>query len=190
MVLELVSPQELGRALGIEAGTRPLPVTARSLTRAEKRAPALREIGWMIAVYLLFGLACFAVLRLARTDPNMVDWLPAIAGLAALALAVTAWRKLARHRGYRDPGIVVDVSEEAVTIRTAEGEETIPHASITVSRILTRNPRNSVYFDGIVLETANGPLSIGDDGFTGGNIAAGAILRKLDERETAPAQAA
>lgn len=190
MVLELVSPQELGRALGIEAGSRPLPVTARSLTPGEKRAPALREIGWMAGVYLLFGLACFAVLRLATTDPNMVDWLPAIAGLAGLALAIVAWRKLARHGGYRNPGIEVEVSDEAVTIRGAAGVETIPHERVVILRVLTRNPRNSVYFDGIELETANGPLQLGDEGYAGGNVAAGAILRKLDERETAPAEAA
>ncbi len=190
MVLELVSPQELGRALGIEAGSRPLPVRARSLTRAEKHAPALREIGWMIAVYLLFGLACLAVLRLATTNPQMVDWLPAIAGVAALALVIVAWRKLARHGGYRDPVIEVEVAEDAVTVRAAEGVETIPHERIVILRVLTRNPRNSVYFDGIVLETANGPVELGNEGFAGGNVAAGAILKKLDERETAPAEAA
>ncbi len=190
MVLELVSPQELGRALGIEAGSRPLPVTARSLTQAEKRAPALREIGWLVAVYALFGLACFAVIRLATTNPRVVDWLPLIAALAGIALIAVAWRKLSRHGGYRDPGIAVEVGEEAVTVRTAEGDETIPHGQIVVTRVLTRNPRNSVYFDGIELETANGRLQIGDEGFAGGNIAAGAILRKQDERGTAPARAA
>lgn len=190
MVLELVSPQELGRALGIEAGSRPLPVTARSLTRAEKRAPALREIGWLAAVYLLFGLACFAVVRLATTNPRMVDWLPMVAVLAGAALIAVAWRKLARHGGYFDPGIAVEVGEEAVTVRTAEGAETIPHERLAIVRVLTRNPHNSVYFDGIEFETANGRLQLGNDGFVGGNVAAGAILRKQDERETAPARAA
>lgn len=190
MVLELVSPQELGRALGIEAGSRPLPVTARSLTRAEKRAPALRETGWLVAVYLMFGLACLGVIRFATTNPRMVDWLPAIFALAGVALVVAAWRKLARHGGYRDPGIEVEVGEEAVTVRTAESAQTIPHDGVVITRVLTRNPRNSVYFDGIVLETANGPLQLGDEGFASGNVAAGAILRKLDERETASARAA
>ena len=190
MVLELVSPQELGRALGIEAGSRPLPVTARSLTLAEKRAPALREIGWMAAVYLLFGAACLIVIRLAATNPLAVDWLPAAAALAAAALAIVAWRKLARHGGSRDPGIEVEVGEDAVTVRTAEGAEVLPHGNVVVMRVLTRTPRNSVYFEGIVLETANGPLPLGDEGFAGGNVAAGAILKKLDEQELASAHAA
>lgn len=190
MVLELVSPRELGRALGIEAGSRPLPVTARSLTRAEKRAPAWREIGWMVAVYALFGAACFAVIRLATTNPRVVDWLPAAAAVAGIALVAVAWRKLARHAGYRDPGIEVEVDETAVTVRTPEGVETLPHDRVVISRVLTRTPRNSVYFDGIVLDTANGPLSLGDEGFAGGNVAAGAILKRRDELETAPARAA
>ncbi|MDQ8757521.1 hypothetical protein RCO27_14920 [Sphingosinicella sp. LHD-64] len=190
MVLELVSPNELGRALGIDAGSRPLPVTARSLTPAEVRAPAWREIGWMAAVYVLFGIACFAVIELASTNPTLVVRLPIVAGAAALILLVIAWRKLSRHSGYRDPGIIVEVDEEAVTVAWPEGRDILPYDQVVVQRILARTPRNSVYFDGIVLETAQGPLQLGDPAFAGGNVAAGAILRKLDELETAPARAA
>lgn len=190
MVLELVSPNELGRALGIEAGSRPLPVTARSLTLAERRAPAWREIGWMVAVYILFGLACFAVIELAQTNPTRVGWLPVAAGVAALALLVVAWRKLGRHSGYRDPGITVEVGEDGVTVTGEEGRDSRPYDGVVVQRIVTRTPRNSVYFEGIVLETSLGPIQLGDPAFAGGNVAAGAILRKLDELETAPARAA
>jgi len=144
----------------------------------------------MILVYLLFGLACLAVIRLATTNPRVVDWLPVVAVLAGGAIAIMAWRKLAPHRAYRDPGIEIEVGEEAVTVRSAGGTEIIPNAEIAVTNVLIRTPRNSVYFDGIVLETANGPLRLGDEGFAGGNVAAGAILKKLDERETATAHAA
>lgn len=190
MVLELVSPNELGRALGIEAGSRPLPVTARSRTPAEMRRPAWREIGWAVLVYVLFGLTCFAVLRLAETNPETVSWLPVLFGVAGLGVLVFAWRKLSRHGGYQNPQISVEVGEEAVTVSGPDGSETRPYDKVVVQRILTRTPRNSVYFDGIVLETAAGPLHLGDPGFTGGNIAAGAILKKLDERDMAPARAA
>lgn len=190
MVLELVSRNELGRALGIEAGSRPLPVHARTLTPAEVRAPVWREIGWMVAVYILFGIACYAVIELAQTNPTRVGWLPAAAGVAGLALIVVAWRKLSRHSGYRDPGLVVDVDDEAVTVTGSEGHDRRPYDAVAVQRIVTRTPRNSVYFEGIVLETSFGPIQLGDPTFAGGNVAAGAILRKLDELETAPARAA
>lgn len=190
MVLELVSPRELGRALGVEAGARDLPVTARSRTPAEKRAPAWREIGWMVLVYLLFAAACYATVRLASTNPLRVDWLPALFGGAALLLVIVAWRKLARHGGYRDPGLEVEVGEEGVTVTGPDGRDARPFAELAVSRVLTRTTRNSVYFDGIVLDTSFGPVELGDEGFTGGNAAAGAILRKLDELELAPAHAA
>lgn len=190
MVLELVSARELGRALGIEAGSRPLPVTARSLTPAEVRAPVWRELGWIALVYGLFGVACFAVTRLAQTNPLYVDWLPIAFGVAGLALVLFAWLKLSRTSGYADPGIVFEVGEESVTVTGPEGAETRPYDQVAVQRILTRTPRNSVYFDGIELDTGLGAIQLGDPGFAGGNIAAGAILRKLDELELAPARAA
>jgi hypothetical protein len=183
MVLELVSPNELSRALGIEAGSRPLPVIARTLTRAEVRAPVWREIGWMLLVYVLFGIACLAVIELAETNPTRVGWLPAAAAMAGLALLVVAWRKLSRHSGYRDPGLTVEVDDDAVTVTGSEGRDSRPYDGVVVQRIVTRTPRNSVYFEGIVLETAFGPIQLGDPTFAGGNVAAGAILRKLDERE-------
>lgn len=184
MVLELVSARELGRALGIEAGAQSLPVTARTLTLAEKRRPVWRELGWLVAVYLLFALACFAVIELATTRPARVDWLPYAFGAAALLLVVIAWRKLTRHSGYRDPGLRVEVGEEAVTVTGPDGTDTRPYDRVVITRILTRTPRNSVYFEGIALETDLGPVELGDPGFADGNAAAGAILRKLDERET------
>lgn len=190
MVLELVSARELGRTLGIEAGSRPLPVTARSLTQTEVRAPAWREIGWAALVYLLFGFACFAVIRLAQTNPVYVDWLPVAFGVGGLALAVFAWRKLGRAGGYTDPGITVEVTDEAVTISGPDGTETRPYDQVAVQRILIRTPRNSVYFDGIELDTGLGAIQLGDPGFAGGNVAAGAILKKLDELELEPARAA
>ena len=180
---EHLTRDELARCLGIEAGAAPLPVTARSLTRAELRARERAQLLWLGGAYLLFGAAALAVVLLAETSPTMVRWLPA--GFAAVGLALIAytWARLRRHRAYEDPGLEVEVGEEGVTVSGRGERAVLPYDKVVVARVLTRSPRNSVYFEGIMLETALGPVALGDPGFAGGNAAAGAILRRLDERE-------
>lgn len=190
MVLELVSPNELGRALGIEAGARPLPVTARSRTVSEIRAPAWRDVGWAGLVLALFAIVCGAVIKLAETNPSRVDWLPYAFALGGVALLVFAWRRFARHSAYRDPGLTVEVTHDGVTVTGPEGSDHRAFADVNVLRILTRTPRNSVYFDGIAMDTSFGSIELGDGGFVNGNAAAGAVLKRLDELELAPARAA
>ena len=180
---EHLTRDELARCLGIEAGACPLPVSARSLTRAELRARERRQLLWLAGAYLLFGAVCLAVIQLAETSPSVVRWLPAGFAIAGLGLLAYAWLRLRWHGAYEDPGLAVEVGEDAVTL-TRHGESaTQPYEEIVVSRVVTRSPRNSVYFEGIVLETKLGPVALGDPGFAGGNVAAGAILRRLDELE-------
>ncbi|MGQ0590133.1 MAG: hypothetical protein ACT4N8_11490 [Sphingosinicella sp.] len=180
---EHLTREELGRALGVEAGNVPLPVTARSLTRAEMRARERRGLLWLGGAYLLFGAVCLAVIQLAETSPTVVRWLPAGFAVTGLGLVLYAWLRLRRHRVYEDPGLAVEVGEDAVTISGPSESVVQPYDEVVVSRLVTRSPRNSVYFEGIVLETKLGPVALGDPGFAGGNAAAGAILRRLDELE-------
>jgi len=183
MLLELVSKDELGRVLGIDAGAGPLPVSARSRTPGEVRRRAARAINWMIGAFVLILIAYGATLLLAETQPTRVAWMPVVFGVGAAVIAFAAVRKLRPVWGYRDPGLTVDVSDDGVTVSGPDGSDSRAYDAVSIARIVTRTPRNSVYFEGIVLETDFGPVLLGDAIFAGGNAAAGAILRKLDELE-------
>ena len=180
---EHLTRDELGRALGVEAGNVPLPVTARSLTRAEMRAREQRGLLWLGGAYLLFGAVALAVILLAETSPTVVRWLPAGFAVVGLGLILFAWLRLRRHHAYEDPRLTVEVGEDEVTISGPGDSIAQSYGEIVVSRLVTRSSPGSVYFDGIVLETKLGPVALGDPGFAGGNAAAGAILRRLDRLE-------
>jgi hypothetical protein len=180
MATEHLTRAELGRALGLEAGDVPLPVSARSLTRSEMRVRDWREIRWLVPAYLLLIIAAGATVALADTIAERVRWLPALFALGAVGLGLVAWAKLRRSRSYEDPGIAVEVAEDAVTLRS--GGETVvkPYEALNVVRVVTRAPRKSLYFDGVVLDTELGRIVVGDAAFADGNAAAGAILRRFD----------
>lgn len=180
MATEHLTRAELGRALGLEAGDVPLPVSARSLTPGEMRARDWREIRWLVPAYLLLIVAAGATVALADTIPDRVRWLPALFGLGAVVLGIVAWLKLRRSRGYQDPLIAVDVAEDAVTVRSGHDTVVKSYDALNVVRVVTRAPRKSLYFDGVVLDTELGRIVLGDPDFARGNVAAGAILRRFD----------
>ena len=92
MATEHLTRAELGRALGLEAGDVPLPVSARSLTRSEIRARDWREIRWIVPAYLLLIVAAVATVALGRHDPG------------AGALAADPVRRSVRSRSASSPG--------------------------------------------------------------------------------------
>jgi len=180
MATEHLTRDELGRALGLEAGDVPLPVSARSLTRSEMMARAWREIRWLVPAYLLLIVAAGATVAMADTIPGRVRWLPLAFAVGGVGLAVFAWLQLRRHRSYEDPLIAIDVADDAVTLRSGGDTVVKAYDDIHVVRVVTRTPRKSLYFDGVVLDTKLGRIVLGDPAFASGNIAAGAILRRLD----------
>ncbi len=189
MATEHLTRAELGRALGLEAGDVPLPVTARSLTAAEVRQRDSRKLIWLLAAYGLLALACILVLLLAPTRPLAVRWLPLGFGVGALGIAAFGWFALKGSRAYRDPGVGVSVEQEQVVVTDAAGARSYDYNSLAVARIITRAAPGSIYFDGIELETPDGNIVLGDPGFVQGNQAAGAILRRFDERAAPPVAA-
>ena len=180
MATEHLTRDELGRALGLEAGDVPLPVSARSLTRAEMRARDWRQIRWLVPAYLLLIVAAGATVTLADTVPGRVRALPILFAVGAVALGLLAWLRLRRHGDYQDPLIAVDVAEDSVTLQSGGDTVVKAYDALNVVRVVTRAPRQSLYFDGVVLDTELGRIVLGDPAFVGGNVAAGAILRRFD----------
>ncbi|MGQ0661301.1 hypothetical protein [Sphingosinicella sp.] len=180
MATEHLTRTELGRALGLEAGDVALPVSARSLTRREMLARDWREIRWIVPAYLLLILAAGATVALADTIPDRVRWLPLGFAAGAIALGIFAWLRLRRSRSYEDPMIAVEVADDAVTLRSGGDTVVKAYEALNVVRVVTRAPRKSLYFDGVVLDTELGRIVLGDPDFADGNVAAGAILRRFE----------
>lgn len=180
MATEHLTRAELGRALGLEAGDVPLPVTARSLTRSELLIRDWREIRWIVPAYLLLIVAAVATVALADTIPDRVRWLPLAFAAGAVALGLFAWLRMRRRWRYDDPLIAVDVAEDSVTLRSGSDTVVKAYEALNVVRVVTRAPRKSLYFDGVVLDTELGRIVLGDPDFADGNVAAGAILRRFD----------
>lgn len=180
MATEHLTRAELGRALGLEAGDVALPVSARSLTRREMLVRDWREIRWLVPAYFLLIIAAGATVALADTIPGRVRWLPAAFAVGAVVLGVYAWLRLRRRWRYEDPLIAVDVAEDSVTLRSGQDTVVKPYDALNVVRVVTRAPRKSLYFDGVVLDTELGRIVLGDPDFADGNVAAGAILRRFD----------
>ncbi len=180
MATEHLTRAELGRALGLEMGDVPLPVSARSLTRSEIRARDWREIRWIVPAYLLLIVAAAATVALADTIPARVRWLPILFAAGAVALGVFAWLRMRRRWRYEDPMIAVEVAEDAVTLRSGHDTVVKSYDDLNVVRVVTRAPRKSLYFDGVVLDTELGRIVLGDPAFAEGNVAAGAVLRRFD----------
>ena len=132
MATEHLTRAELGRALGLEAGDVPLPVSARSLTRREMLLRDWREMRWIVPAYLLLIVAAAATVALADTIPDRVRWLPLAFAAGAVALGLFAWLRMRRRWRYDDPMIAVDVAEDAVTLRTGGDTVVKPYEALNV----------------------------------------------------------
>lgn len=173
------------RRLGMHEAA-PLPCAARSYTLAEARAADWRQIRWMLTVVVLAGLFYAWMATWAR-DAETLWWLWGSYALVLLFVLALGWYRLARRRGYEDPGIAIEVAEAAVTVIGPDGATNQSYAELVVPEVLSRATKSSRYFTGIVLESRYGSLRIDDDHYANARPAAGAILKRLDELGLIPA---
>lgn len=170
-----------GRSLGIQQAAKTLPVTAISLTPEQVRSRVFEELRWIALVWFGLGLMFAAFWLFGDIAPErrgMFLWTPA--GLTVICLVVGGFKWRSRA-GYQDPLVRVEVSDSEVTVRGRFGNDRRGYDGLVVTDILTHSPKNSIRFEGIEMETALGPIRLGDESFTQGNAAAGAILKRMDE---------
>lgn len=172
---------EGGRRQGMKQAAASLPFTARSLTRDQVRALVSTELTWIstsVAVLIAVALTMFAFIEIDRAL-----W-PLLGGFGAFLLLVCAFRavwKVRHGAGYVDPLVRIDVGDTGIEIHRSGVHEGKSYAELAVTDILVNSSEGNVSFLGIVLETSSGPLRLGNDWFDGGNAAAGAILRRMDQ---------
>lgn len=168
------------RRLGIHIAA-PLPCAARSLTPDEARAVDRRRIVWMVGVLVFFTLLYGGILSQAGAEPQVWRIMGlCLAGLA-LFVAILSWLRLRKRRDYRDPGLVIEAGADELIVRGPAGRDARPYADVAVRDLLSTATKSGRSFDGILLDTKLGALRIEDEHFMNGRIAAGAILKRLDE---------
>jgi hypothetical protein len=151
------------------------PVAARSLTEAEMAASERRQWGccvWPIAVVALAAPLAMAFDPTQRLDDAMM--MAAIGlGLVGLLWLATRWR-FRRPSDYVDPGIVIEVATDGVTI-AADGRLhrlDFAEAAARFGYVLTGRGGT---FRGLVLDLPGRPIAIGGDMLDGYRAAAAIV---------------
>lgn len=174
----------LARAMADELGRQhPLPLTARSRTLAEvNRRSQLFTIG-ALAVFCPIAFAALAALSFSggRESRSLAPGMTMLVLALIVGIFLVGAYRARKWRGYRDPGIVVDVREGGVAIRSPDRSLTLGYPEVSfafITMLLPNKFRSSRVFVGIQLETPLGRLRLEDEYFRGGRVAAAAIALK------------
>lgn len=160
------------------AGRHKLPLHARSLTARENRALQRKELGCLFDGGALLLVALPFSLLLSG-DPG-IAWrvAPWCLGAAAIVWATGKLLKWRAGRGYVDPRIEVEATEEGVVV--FHGDETslrYDYGAIGVAVVpgpFERNP-----FLHIVLELPSGPIALDNGHYRRGRTTGAAILARV-----------
>lgn len=166
------------QALRIAAGVE-LPVTARSLTIAEMGAVERRQWGCLLAPAFVIGLWLAAALVF---DPPQRQGDAIVIAALLLALPVLLWaathRRFRKPSDYVDPGLVVEVSGDGVTVAVSGGLHRLDFAQ-AAARFSYFLRRRGNGFNGLVLSLPGRPVAIGGPDMLHGLQAAAALVAGL-----------
>lgn len=160
------------------AGRHPLPLHARSLTARENRAMQRKELGCLFDGGALL-LAALPFSLLLSGDPG-IAWRVAPWCLAAAPIVwgigwLLKWRA---GRGYVDPRIEVEATEEGVVV--FHGDETsLRHDYATLSVAVVPGPFERNPFLNVVLELPSGPIALDNGHYRRGRTTGAAILARV-----------
>ena len=169
------------QAIGIAAGVT-LPASTRSLTRAEAMG---MDGGRAMLLYLLALLVPVVVIGLAIESnvdlKSKIIWM--VVGAALTVIIYYVAKGVQQRRGaYVDPEIVVEVSEDGVSVRNPTGTHVLPDHELRYEFIHYSHD-SSVTFMGIKLETPLGVLELQDQWYRDARKVAAAIAaRALREK--------
>ncbi len=159
------------------AGRHKLPQAARTYTKAEIRMrnrsnrPALFGTITVLILAILWGM----LEELEDLDLLWAVGPYAIAAIPIIGLIIFFWPR--RGIDYRDPRITVEAGDASLTIADPENEHVVDYSTAAFSIVRGLGGR----FDGIVLESPLGPLSLDNIGFKWGRTTAAAIVKKCDD---------
>lgn len=169
------------QAIGIAAGVA-LPASTRSLTRAEAMG---QDGGRALILYLMALLVPLLVLALvieSNADlKSKIIWM--VVGAALTIIISYVARGIQQRRGaYVDPGIVVEVSEDGVSVRSPAGVHALADHELRYDFVHYSHD-GSVTFLGIKLDTPLGVLELQDQWYRGARQVAAAIVARAQREK-------
>ena len=169
------------QAIGIAAGVT-LPARTRSLTRAEAMG---MDGGRAMILYLMALIVSVVVIGLViQSNADLrskIVWL--VVGAAVTVIIYYVAKGMQQRRGaYVDPEIVVEVSEDGVSVRNPAGTHTLPDHELRYE-FIHYGSDGSATFIGIKLDTPLGVLELQDQWYRDARKVAAAIAaRALREK--------
>lgn len=157
------------------------PCTARSLTSEEARAWDRSDIGWRLVVGVVMIVLVFGPVSMSPAGREARPWILATVAIVAAVLAFTWWEKSRRRRGYRDPELVIEVADNALTFTSPVESRRQTYDQLEITELLGTAGKSSRSFDGIAFVSPFGPIRLEDQWYDGGRAAAGAVLKRLEE---------
>jgi hypothetical protein len=165
------------------AKRRPLPATARSLTRPELIDQHRNVIG--AASILMFLLFLVATVYLLRSGGGVFPTAVMLVLLvAALVLFVAGRARMQRGQEYRDPQIRIAAGGDRVTFTKQAETRQVDWLSLEAEVSYVVGSKGHVTFLGLKLESPFGRIALEDSWYRNGrNLAAAMLLGKIRAEE-------
>ena len=180
-------PQQVDFMLIAQAGDlarkQSATLSARSLTAKEVAAKDRFLLVWGTPIYL--GIMLVPLILLASQGGREVEAvLPVLLLIiycGTILVAGVGVYRARRRSAYRDPHITLEVTPANLTIRDPDHEFVLDYAELEISfekMAMWDRYGKHVFFLGIALSTALGPLRLRDDWFLSGKAAAAMIVER------------
>ncbi len=159
------------------AGRHKLPQAARTYTKAEirMRNRSNRPVLFGTIVVLILATLWGMLVDLEDLDLLWAVGPYAIGAIPIIGLIIFFWPR--RGIDYRDPRITIEAGDSSVTIADPAKAHVVDYTAAAFSLVRGLGGR----FEGIVLESPLGPLSLDNIGFKLGRTTAAAIVKKCDD---------
>ncbi len=156
-----------------------LPIAARSLTRTEVIAYGRRAGFCVVGVYCLlvaFGIGMISY-NSTTADDGMLVWLAPLALLVGVLIIMAVRRQGKETHAYRDPNTLIEAREDGINVRQDGVTHHIDYREVVFElHYLTSD--GSTSFQGMMMQSAIGPIHFENLYFLNGRNTAAAIIAR------------
>lgn len=162
-------------------GAAPLPLTVRSMSRAERARITGIGLGAMAMAYVLLATAiCWLVAndadRAVSSGFGFILGVLIALGILIAGVMALAWRR--RVRRYTDPGHIVTLDRLAITLRRPIGYGLrVPWQEVELDHVAYGRFEQWFHVTGVTLRLREVPVEVSADLMRNGNLAAVAALQ-------------
>jgi hypothetical protein len=159
------------------AGRHKLPQAARTYTKAEIRMRNRSNRPVLFGTIAILILATLWTMFVELEDLDLLFAVGpyALAAIPIIGLVIFFWPR--RGIDYRDPRLSIEADEAALTVTDPAGTHVLDYAKLSFTLI----PGFGRAFDGIVLDSPLGSISLDNVGYKWGRTTAAAIVKKCDD---------